>query len=266
MDTALPTVRLLSPAQWRDLVLPREHGSWSLALEPVALGLLAAPSVPGGWFGLAVAAGFFARRPLRTAWREAKPQRRCDAAVALLACSVVAAAALVLAIAAAGTEWLAWLMPSAIAGAVFVAFDLRNDGRSSVAEVAGASAFALLPGAFARLGGADTLSCAALALVMLGRAVPTVLTVRTMLRAAKGGDARPTLPLVVALVAAASGVGLWRQGLAPAAAALALTVLAARSVIFLGYPRPVLRARTIGMIEAVLGLAFVVVVGATWNF
>jgi hypothetical protein len=30
------------------LILPRAHGSWSLALEPLTLGLLAAPSAAGG--------------------------------------------------------------------------------------------------------------------------------------------------------------------------------------------------------------------------
>jgi hypothetical protein len=30
----------------RDLLLPKEHGGWSLAFEPVALGLLVAPSGP----------------------------------------------------------------------------------------------------------------------------------------------------------------------------------------------------------------------------
>src|SRR5208283_2159794 len=49
----------------RSVFLPREHGSWSLALEPLALGLFVAPSMAGVALALAAAAGFFARRPLR---------------------------------------------------------------------------------------------------------------------------------------------------------------------------------------------------------
>ena len=51
----------------RELLLPKEHGSWSLAFEPVALGLLVAPSWAGGALALAAAAGFFLRRPLKLA-------------------------------------------------------------------------------------------------------------------------------------------------------------------------------------------------------
>ena len=48
-------------------------------------------------------------------------------------------------------------------------------------------------------------------------------------------------------------------------AAYALAVLALRTIAFLLSPRPVLRARTIGMIETVLGLAFVVAVALAWR-
>ena len=47
---------------WREVVkltLPKEHGSWSLALEPVAFGLLVAPSAAGAALALAAGLGFF---------------------------------------------------------------------------------------------------------------------------------------------------------------------------------------------------------------
>ena len=53
---------------WRaaaQLTLPKEHGSWSLALEPVAFGLLVAPSAAGAALALAAVSGFFLRRPLK---------------------------------------------------------------------------------------------------------------------------------------------------------------------------------------------------------
>src|SRR5215471_15740861 len=51
--------------QAANLVLPKEHGSWSLALEPVALGLFVAPSVAGGALALTAVTVFFLRRPLK---------------------------------------------------------------------------------------------------------------------------------------------------------------------------------------------------------
>jgi hypothetical protein len=84
MNTAAvsaPSLRPTSP--WRDVVLPREHGSWSLALEPLALGLLVAPSAPGGCLAVATLAGFLARRPLKIALRERDVARRATAITAL---------------------------------------------------------------------------------------------------------------------------------------------------------------------------------------
>jgi hypothetical protein len=38
-----------------------------------------------------------------------------------------------------------------------------------------------------------------------------------------------------------------------------------RAILLLAYPRPPLRGRTIGIIEAALGVVFVVVVALSWR-
>jgi hypothetical protein len=250
---------------WRSRVLPKEHGSWSLALEPLAFGLIAAPSLAGGWLALAVAAGFFARRPLRAAWRERQAERRAEARGDLLVCGLVAAAGLGSAIAVAGLAWIWWLIPAALAGAVFVSFDLRNAGRAEVAEVAGAGAFAWLAAPLAILGDATPGTALAFGLVMCGRAIPTVLGVRAVLRKTKTGAQRRLPTLLTAFAALAVGLTLFRVGVAPAVAPAALAILAARSVGLLWFPRPAFRARTIGLLEAVLGVAFVLAVALGWH-
>jgi len=50
---------------WRTVVLPREHGGWSLIAEPALLGLLVAPSWAGVALALAGLVAFLARQPLR---------------------------------------------------------------------------------------------------------------------------------------------------------------------------------------------------------
>jgi hypothetical protein len=264
MDNALSVIRVPSLSQWRELVLPKEHGSWSLALEPLALGLIAAPSAAGGCLALAVTAAFFARRPLRIAWRDARAERRRDACMPLAACVGVAVVALVAAMILGGVSWVLWLVPSSVAGALFLSYDLRNGGREEAAEIAGAAAFALLPAALAAIAGAAPAVAIALGLVMGGRAVPTVLCVRAALRGAKTGVRRPAPALLAAVAALAIGVMLARSGLAPETAGAALAVLSLRAIALLVYPRPPLRARTIGMIEAALGVAFVFAVALTW--
>lgn len=251
--------------RWVSVVLPREHGSWSLALEPLAFGLIAAPSLAGASLALAVVAAFFARRPLRMLFGEAVSAGRADARGPLAVLVVVAVLAFGVALRLGGTAWLVWLLPVAVAGAVFLYFDLRAAGRESVAEVAGATAFALLPAALAALAGWKSASSVALALVMLGRAVPAVLTVRECLRAAKTGRRAPALAVMSAVGALVAGVSLARSGTAPTLAAWMLALLAARTLALLVWPRPAWRARTLGMIETVLGAFFVIALGAAWK-
>ena len=261
MERALPDLGVPTRGVWRDVVLPKEHGSWSLAFEPIVFGLVAAPSAGGAWLALAVAGAFFARRPLRLGWSKESGERRAAARAMLALCAAAIALGLGLATAQGGLGWLGWLVPSALCGAVFVAFDVRRDGRAAVAEVAGAVAFALVPAALAALAGRAPETCIALAVLMVGRAAPTVLTVRAALRMAKTGEPKiaPALGCAGAALASAAfcaAVGWTRW---PAVAGLA--VLAGRSFGLLVFPRPILRARTIGLIEAVLGLAYVLGVG-----
>ena len=259
---ARPPVNL---PRWRELVWPKEHGSWSLALEPLALGLLAAPSIGGGALAVAAMAGFFARRPLRIAFSDTRPARRDAARRAAVGCGAVALVGWFAALAAAGTAWWPWLLPSAAAGAFFLAFDLQQAGREQHAEIAGATAFACLTATLAAIAGWATRDALAIGAVMLVRAVPTVLTVRATIRARKTGVSRATLPLVAVFGALAAVVGLANAGLVPWEAVVLAAVLAARSFALLVFPRPALRASTIGMIEAMLGVAYVVLAALAWH-
>jgi hypothetical protein len=247
-----------------DVVRPKEHGSWSLVLEPLVLGLLAAPSGAGLALAIAVMAMFFARRPLRMLATEPEPTRRAPAVRAVAVCLGVGVAAWVVAVALRSFAWLPWLAPTAIGGAAFLYFDLRRAGREQAAEIAVSAAFAWLPAAFAAMSGLSTYSACALGAVMIARALPTVLVVRATIRARKANRAPSALPLAVALVAVA-GVGwLARSGLAPWLAFVAVCALAVRAFLLLVWPRPTLRASTIGMIEAVLGAAYVLAIGFAW--
>jgi len=261
MENALPSFRIPPRSTWRELVVPREHGSWSLALEPLAFGLIISPSAAGGWLAVAVIAAFFARRPLRVAWNETRRGRRQDALVALCLCGLISLLAFAVSIAAGGAGVFAWLIPSLGAGAWFLSCDLRNGGREEAAEIAGAAAFALLPMAFAAVGGHAPMLAVAMGLLMCARAIPSVMGVRAVLRATKTGIQRPMPALATASVALVMTATLVRMELASTTALAAVAVLTLRTMALLVWPKPAMRARTIGMIEAALGVAFVVVVG-----
>ena len=247
MSTPLPTLK--------SLLLPKEHGSWSLAFEPLFLGLLVAPSVGGLGLAAAMTAGFFLRRPLKLAVTlPAADPRRAAARNWALLLGGVALAGLIF---AADQSSLTALWPLALAaplGVVFLLLDLRNDMRAATAELAGSAAFAILPAAFATLAGWSIAPALALAAVMLARSVPTVLTVRTYLRLSKGQPAGAALPIAAATAGLALLAVLAARGLTPWLAPLLAALLLARSVFLVTPLRPHWTARRIGLNEAVLGL------------
>lgn len=251
--------------RWGQLVLPKEHGSWSLVLEPLLLGLLLAPSKSGLFLGGACLAGFFSRRPLKIALTDSHSERRASARAPLAGCVLAAVGATVAAIATGGGAWLMWLVPAAVAGGLFLYFDLRGSAREETAEVAGTIAFAFVPGAMATAAGYRPETAAALIWVACGRAVPTTLFVRAYLRSVKTGRSRPWPALLAAATAAGGGVWLHAAGLVPSAPVVALVVLLCRSAIYLVYPRPVVSARLVGKQELFLGAAFVLFLALTWH-
>jgi hypothetical protein len=101
--------------------------------------------------------------------------------------------------------------------------------------------------------------------VMVGRSVPAVLTVRAFLRAAKTGVRRSVPALSGVGLALVGAVALARIGTSPVSVAWLFTLFATRSLTLLVWPRPALRARTLGMIETVLGLIFVLTTALTWR-
>jgi len=253
--------------RWREglkLALPKEHGSWSLALEPVALGLLVVPTTAGAALVVAAVSGFFLRRPLKILSREQDYERWKTARTSVFALTTIAAVGLLLAAKMGGVGKLWPLLPAAMAGLVFVWCDSRNEAREGAAEAAGAVAFGLLPAAFAALAGWSAPASLALAAIMLVRSVPTVLTVRTNLRIKKG----QAVSILPALLAACAGLALavWFVSLqlAPWSAIFFAVVFAARTVWLLCW-RPRLAARTIGMVEATLGGLMVLALAATWK-
>ncbi len=242
------------------LLLPREHGAWSLAFEPLALGLLAAPSRAGAGLALAAAAAFLARHPLQALLRADAPARRAETARLLLGPGLAAAICLGVS-ATLGSVTALWPLLLAVPPAVlFIACDVQGETRAAAAELAGAATFAVLPAAFATLAGRDSPAALALAAAMLLRAVPSVLVIRAFLRRSKGsaGAAWPALAASTAAAVLLAALTFCDQiGVAALGAALLLLV---RAGWLLGPSAPALHARQLGTLEAALGAGFVLAV------
>lgn len=250
-----------APIRLRDLVLPREHGSWSFVLEPLALGLLAAPSWPGAVLALATLAAFFARRPLQLTRVSGRDPRRELAWHTLAALALLALSAAALALHRSGpAPWIP-LGVALLPAALFLHFDRQGEGRALAAELAGVGAFSLLPVALALLAGRPALPAAALGALMLVRSVPTVLTLRAVLRRRKGQPESRSAPLVAALLGASAVAALTAAGHLPPLAPIAAVVLLGRTIWWLSPRAPAWRAAQFGICESALGALFVLALG-----
>ncbi|MGZ7078141.1 MAG: YwiC-like family protein, partial [Thermoanaerobaculia bacterium] len=181
----------------RPLAVPSEHGGWGLLLEPIALGLLVAPSAGGALIGMGAAAVFLMRHPLKLAIHDLLQRKRyprsglCE----LLAAGYGAAAVLAFlgAWTLAGSRPLLALAAALPFGAIQFSYDVRNRSRRAIPELAGAMVPASLAAAIAIAGGSAAATM--LSVLILCRSIPSVLYVRSTLR---GGSRVPMLAAHIA--------------------------------------------------------------------
>jgi YwiC-like protein len=254
------------PVRLRPLLLPAEHGAWSFVLEPIALGLLVAPTRAGALLGLAALAIFIARQPLKLGLADRASGRSYPRTfVALRLASAALVAAILLGALAWSSTPYAWWAPVTAAlpfAAVQLAYDVQREGRGLVAELAGPIAAAASAPAIAAAAGWRPAAWLALWALMVARSLPAALYVRARLRLERGELVRPTPAAAAHAVALALALILSAYGLAPRPAGVAFTLLLVRAAWGLSGRRRPATPQQIGISEVLLGAAFVVFIGA----
>ncbi len=256
-----------APRKWRGTLIPAEHGTWDLLLEPLALGLLVAPSWPGGLIAMAAIAIFFSRTALLKLWvsRGGPEQRKPAREIARWGFGWLALAPVALAAAAIlGGEGL-FLLPLALAAPLAflqLRAQLRHEARSVRAEVAGALALSAFTPAIALAAGWSLGSAALLWAVPALRAMLSVHYVRAKLRLERGDDSLIANVLDAHTCAAVVMVGLAVAGWLPGLAAAAFVLMSLRAMWGLLSRRARASAKQVGLAEMSLGIVFVVMTAA----
>ena len=251
----------------RNAALPVEHGGWSLTLEPVALGLLVAPSPAGFLLAAAAAGAFLARHPFKIVAADRRRGRRFPrTAVAERFLLLYGGVALASVLAAAATaDSYVFLLPLLAAlplASVQLAFDAAGRSRTLIPEVLGSVGLAAVAASIALAGSWQLPASFGLWAVLAGRAAPSILYVRARLRLLHGQAPSP-LPTVAAHVAALAFVAqLARAGVAPPVAAAALLLLLLRAVAGLYAAGAGGSARRVGLYEIGYGAVTVAAVAA----
>lgn len=248
----------------KTVALPVEHGGWGIALEPVALGLIVAPSVAGIGLAVATMGAFLARHPLKLLAADRRNKRRFSrtetAERFVLLYGMTAALGLLIALIAAPDKQFLWPLVATLPLAmVQLISDAKGKGRALWPELAGSVAMAAVATSIALAGGWAWPVAFGLWAVLVARVVPTILYVRARLKLLHGKESAMMPVMAAHIVALALIFWLAWFKAVPMVAAGALIVLLLRAFIGFSTGRPG-TAKSIGVSELVFGAMTVLAV------
>jgi hypothetical protein len=236
----------MSRVALRPLALPQEHGAWAFLLEPIAVGMLVAPSRMGGCIAFGAVMAFLARHPLLLALRDRGRGRRNPRTAICERFAVAYAAFAAVAFAQVGLKPMLPLL----AALPLAVIHFKSGGRTLAGELAGALAPAATAAAIVIAGGSSTFTASALWLLLGARAIVSILYVRSALR----GESR-ALMLTAHAVAVVIAVVLAFVHVVSFGAIAAMLMLLARAL-----PKQLLSARSIGVRELGYGALTVLLI------
>ncbi len=245
----------------RAVALPAEHGGWSFLFEPIVLGLLVAPSLPGLCLGFGMVFAFLTRHPLKLALNDRRRGKRLArtpvAEQFTLLYAILSGLSFVLAFASGSGVPLLPLVIAAPLFALQAYFDATARSRAAAAELIGALALAASAAGIALAGGWSAERAGALWLLLAARALPAILYVRARLRLERDQPFSRWLPLVAHALGLLVVLALAAAALIPAPSAAAFALLLARALYGLSPYRRGHSAKQIGLQELLLGILFV---------
>jgi len=251
----------------RPLALPAEHGGWALLFEPIALGLLVAPSLVGVLISVAASGAFLARHPFKLAvvdWRRGRWVRRSGLAgrFAILYL-VLMTLALALAIKFGGSALLLPLILAAPMLLIQLSYDSLGRSRALVAELAGSIAPGAVATAIAIAGNWPIAESYGLWVVLAARAAPTILYLRARLRLLHHKPASPLPAIIAHVLATIIAVSLALGSIVPYPAIVAISILLLRAVIGFSESDKQITAKRLGLREVAFGAltVFVLAIG-----
>jgi hypothetical protein len=254
-----------SRAALRRVAVPSEHGGWGLTAEPIALGLLVAPSISGTLLGAGTVIAFLARTPVKLLlvdhWRGRDlPRTALARRVASVEIGSLVVVLVAVALSAAG-GWCVPLLAATPLVAVELWFDMHSHSRRLVPELCGAVGIAAVAAAIARAGGSSWPLSLGLWAVLAARSFAAIPLVRAQVQRLKGRDVGAGRLVVPAAAALAVAFGACWAGPVPLASAIAVTALVAWG--FWSLRRPPARVAVLGAGQVAFGLGLVLVTAAS---
>lgn len=222
-------MRIKRPSNLRSIALPVEHGGWGFLVEPILLGLVLAPSLNGLLFGFAMLAFFLIHQPLKVAVKDRLRGIRVPRSIwAEGFVLLYASLALILALPAllSGSQHffvpIVVMLPFIL---IQIFYDFRNESRALLPELSGAIALSASSAVIAILGGWELIPAMMLYLVLVARAIPAILMVRSFFRQKRGKPAGIPMMYGAHIVAIILVAGIAFVDLLPWLSVLAMMIL-----------------------------------------
>jgi hypothetical protein len=248
----------------RSIALPVEHGAWGFLFEPLAAGMLVAPSAGAPFILLLVVGAFLTRQPLKFLLGDFLQKKRLPRTVVALRFALifggVSLLGLVGSLIFAPVESFIPFVIVAPLVIYLIAQDAARQTRQLLPELLAAAALASSVTALALAGGFAYPAAFALWAIMLARLIPSVLYVRSRLRLEKGKPFSRFAPIAAHVLAFAALGALYLSGLASLLTVAAAAFLAGRAAFGLSRYRQILKAKQLGVWEVVYGVIYALTV------
>lgn len=245
---------------FKSIALPAEHGGWSLILEPLVLGLILTPTWVGFSLGIAMMAVFLVHQPakiLLKAFSTGKSSERSRyASYFLLGYTLIGGLFAIPALLQSTVNfWLTigLIIPFALTQ---ITYDFRNESRSQIAEVTGATALSGTVALLVIIGDWQLQIALLLWFVIALRAVTSILYVRTFFRKQRNQPRSIRGNYLIHLIAVLLVTLLAFQGMLPYLTVIPFIILFTRAVQGLESDA-IVKAQVIGIREVVFGIVTV---------
>ena len=248
----------------RSIALPVEHGAWGFLFEPLAAGMLVAPSAAAPFILLLVAGAFLTRQPLKFLLGDFLQKKYLPrTAVALRFALIFGGISLLGLFGSLVFAPIESFIPFIIVAPLVVyliAQDAARQTRQLLPELLAAAALASSITALALAGGFAYPAAFALWAIMLARLIPSVLYVRSRLRLEKGKPFSRFTPVAAHILAFAFLGALYLSGFASILTLVMAAFLAGRAAFGLSRCRQILQAKQLGIWEVVYGVIYALTV------
>lgn len=264
MSAAATAIRPKSNVPAKSIALPIEHGSWGFLFEPLALGLLLAPSISAPFISLFVIGAFMARQPLKfllADWKQGRRLPRTEIALkfTLIFGGISAVGFIGSLIFAPAASFIPFVIAAPLA-IYLISQDVARQSRELVPEILAAFALAASTAALIVADGGAWPFAIAMWGVMLARLIPSIIYVRDRLRMEKGKDYSRLVPIGLHVAALIAVGALAYLGLGPVLPVLMMAFLLGRAIQGMSSIRQRATAKQIGVQEVIYGCVTVLTV------